>query len=91
MFVITSKEMKELEKRTIMDFDISEEILMERAGISVVQAIWHEYGELSNKSFVVVCGSGNNGGDGYVVARDPLYYTEAVRGLYVGLLLKEGV
>ncbi len=85
MFVITSKEMKELEKRTIMDFDISEEILMERAGISVVQAIWHEYGELSNKSFVVVCGSGNNGGDGYVVARDLLNYTEAVRVISVGL------
>ncbi len=84
MFVITSKEMKELEKRTITDFDISEEILMERAGISVVQAIWNEYGEFSNKSFVIICGSGNNGGDGYVVARDLLNYTEAVRVISVG-------
>ncbi|MGC9771240.1 NAD(P)H-hydrate epimerase [Fervidobacterium islandicum] len=83
MTVITSQEMRELEKRTINDFDINEEILMERAGISVVQAIWNEYGELSNKSFVVVCGSGNNGGDGYVVARDLLNYTEAVRVIAV--------
>ncbi|AFG35365.1 bifunctional ADP-dependent NAD(P)H-hydrate dehydratase/NAD(P)H-hydrate epimerase [Fervidobacterium pennivorans subsp. shakshaketiis] len=84
MFAITSKEMKELEKRTITDFDISEEILMERAGISVVQAIWNEYGELPSKSFVIVCGSGNNGGDGYVAARDLLNYTEAVRVISVG-------
>jgi len=57
---------------------------MERAGISVVQAIWNEYGELPSKSFVIVCGSGNNGGDGYVAARDLLNYTEAVRVISVG-------
>ncbi|WP_448377120.1 NAD(P)H-hydrate epimerase [Fervidobacterium sp.] len=79
MFVITSGEMKNLEKRATEDFSITEDILMERAGISVVQAMWSEFGDLSQKSFVVICGIGNNGGDGYVVARDVLNYTEAVK------------
>ncbi|MEJ5258440.1 MAG: bifunctional ADP-dependent NAD(P)H-hydrate dehydratase/NAD(P)H-hydrate epimerase [Fervidobacterium sp.] len=84
MIVLTSAQMKELEKKTIEDFEISEEILMERAGISVVQSIWNEYGDLTSKSFVVVCGTGNNGGDGYVIARDLLNYTEAVRVISLG-------
>ncbi|MGC8820127.1 MAG: NAD(P)H-hydrate dehydratase [Fervidobacterium sp.] len=79
MIVITSDEMRSVERSTIEKFDISEEILMERAGLSTVQAIWNEYGNLSDKNFLVICGTGNNGGDGYVVARDLLNYTEAVR------------
>jgi len=79
MFVITSTEMKKLENRTIEEFGISEDILMERAGISVVQAMWNEFDNISKKSFVIVCGTGNNGGDGYVIARDLLNYTEAVK------------
>ncbi|HCI28593.1 MAG TPA: NAD(P)H-hydrate dehydratase [Fervidobacterium sp.] len=79
MKVVSSKEMKEIEKVTIDEFGISEELLMERAGISVVQAIWHELGSLEDRNFLIICGSGNNGGDGYVTARDLLNYTEAVR------------
>lgn len=84
MVVVTSQEMRELEKCAIEKFEMTEEILMERAGISTVQAIWNEYGSLSEKNFVVICGPGNNGGDGYVIARDILNYTEAVRVITLG-------
>lgn len=79
MLVITSEEIKNVEKISMEEFLIPEELLMERAGISVVQAIWNEFGDFRGKNFVVICGPGNNGGDGYVIARDLLNYTEAVR------------
>lgn len=84
MLVLTSEEMKNLERLSVENFLMSEELLMERAGISVVQAIWNEFGKLDDKNFVVVCGTGNNGGDGYVIARDLLNYTEAVRVIALG-------
>lgn len=79
MKIVTSAEMKELERLSIQDFGLSEELLMERAGLSVLDALWRELGGLVGKNFLVVCGSGNNGGDGYVVARDLLNHTEAVK------------
>jgi len=44
---------------------------MERAGRGVVEAIFEEWPELKATSHraVVLCGPGNNGGDGFVVAR----------------------
>ncbi len=79
MIVLSRKEMLHFEKETIENFGISSEILMERAGLSIVQALWEEFGNLKNKSFTVVVGPGNNGGDGLVAARDLLNYTDAVR------------
>uniref|UniRef100_A0A7C5U3E8 Bifunctional NAD(P)H-hydrate repair enzyme n=1 Tax=Fervidobacterium nodosum TaxID=2424 RepID=A0A7C5U3E8_9BACT len=84
MLVITSEQMKRVEKLAIDSFLISEDLLMERAGISVVQSLWNEFGRLDDKNFVVICGTGNNGGDGYVIARDLLNYTEAVRVIATG-------
>ncbi len=79
MIVLNRKDIREFENETIENFGISSEILMERAGLSIVQALWEELGDLSKKSFTVVVGPGNNGGDGLVVARDLLNYTDAVR------------
>ncbi|ODN31129.1 bifunctional ADP-dependent NAD(P)H-hydrate dehydratase/NAD(P)H-hydrate epimerase [Fervidobacterium thailandense] len=79
MRIVTASEMRELEFTTCRDFLIDEEILMERAGISVVEAMWNELGDLKSKNFIIFCGPGNNGGDGYVVARDLLNTTEAVK------------
>lgn len=84
MLVINSQQMKEVEKLSINNFLMNEDLLMERAGISVVQALWNEFGRFDDKNFVVICGSGNNGGDGYVIARDLLNYTEAVRVIAAG-------
>lgn len=84
MLVITSEQMRKVENLSIENFLINEDLLMERAGISVVQALWNEFGRLDDKNFVIICGTGNNGGDGYVIARDLLNYTEAVRVIATG-------
>lgn len=44
-------------------------LLMERAGAGVVQFIYDRFKPLSRKGIAVLCGRGNNGGDGFVIAR----------------------
>ncbi len=50
-------------------FGFSAVTLMENAGRSTAFIIEREYGPMHGRKIVVCCGSGNNGGDGYVVAR----------------------
>lgn len=69
MRVLTRKQMQEIDKETIENLKIPSLILMENAGLAVVEVIHNNYLELARKGVVVICGSGNNGGDGMVVAR----------------------
>jgi len=82
--VVTAEEMRELDELTVRDFGLDSRILMERAGLSVVLAMEEELGDLSKKSFLVVCGSGNNGGDGLVVARNLLGVAKGVLVVSLG-------
>ncbi|MEN3043959.1 MAG: NAD(P)H-hydrate dehydratase [Candidatus Hydrothermales bacterium] len=67
MFVVTPSEMKEIDRRTIEEYGLDGRILMENAGRSVFEVILKKFPD-SNK-FTILCGKGNNGGDGFVVAR----------------------
>lgn len=67
--VVTSEEMREFDRRAIEDIGIPGLILMENAGRGIVEAIKVKYGCVFEKNFLIVCGKGNNGGDGFVVAR----------------------
>jgi hydroxyethylthiazole kinase-like uncharacterized protein yjeF len=63
----TTTQIRQLEKLSIETFGIAESELMERAGKAAFECLklyWPE----SNNIFVL-CGAGNNGGDGYVLAR----------------------
>jgi NAD(P)H-hydrate epimerase len=68
MKVATVEEMKELDRRAIEEFGVPDAFLMENAGEAVYYVIQRELGVAGNR-FTVVCGLGNNGGDGLVVAR----------------------
>ena len=60
---ISKNKMIELEKRTIDEYKIDSLILMENAGMGIYREI-NQY-----NSYTIICGKGNNGGDGLVIAR----------------------
>jgi NAD(P)H-hydrate epimerase len=68
MKIATVDEMRFMDRYAIEKLGIAEEILMENAGIAAVNVLQNKIG-ISDKKFVIFCGSGNNGGDGLVVAR----------------------
>lgn len=68
---LTADRMRAVEKAAIDSGRVTGLDLMERAGRGVVEAILETRPELTQGSHraIVLCGPGNNGGDGYVVAR----------------------
>ncbi len=69
--LLTAAQMRAIEQAAIASGEVTGLELMERAGKGVVEAIFEEWRELKATSHraVVLCGPGNNGGDGFVVAR----------------------
>ncbi len=69
--LLTAKQMRAIEMAAIASGEVTGLELMERAGCGVVEAIFEEWPQFRSapQSVVIFCGSGNNGGDGFVVAR----------------------
>lgn len=63
----TGAQVRELDRFAIDSFGVSGTVLMERAGAAAFQYLSHRWP--TARSIAVVCGTGNNGGDGYVIAR----------------------
>jgi ADP-dependent NAD(P)H-hydrate dehydratase / NAD(P)H-hydrate epimerase len=69
MWVVTAAQMQTLDRRTIQEAKVPGTTLMERAGTGVVRHLIQAWGNPKGKKVVILCGKGNNGGDGLVVAR----------------------
>ena len=69
MKVLTSRQMKEIDRKTIAEIGIPGIALMENAGIRIVEALKRRFPAPRAEHVVLVAGKGNNGGDGLVVAR----------------------
>jgi NAD(P)H-hydrate epimerase len=82
MRVLNAAQMREADRRTIEEIGIPSLVLMENAGRQVVSAMEAIHGDLAEHSVAVLCGRGNNGGDGFVVARTLLQ-----RGIDVSVFL----
>jgi hydroxyethylthiazole kinase-like uncharacterized protein yjeF len=67
--VFTASEMRALDARAIETLGIPGPRLMENAGRGAAALIAREWGPVRGKRILVLCGKGNNGGDGFVVAR----------------------
>lgn len=69
MKIVTTAEMRRIEQVAIEEYGIPSIVLMENAGVEVVRQMESIMGSLYNKKISIFAGTGNNGGDGYVVAR----------------------
>lgn len=69
MKVLTAAAMQELDRRTIADAGIPGTVLMENAGKGVADVVGHRFADQFPGPVLILCGRGNNGGDGLVIAR----------------------
>ncbi len=88
MKILTAAEMREVDRRTI-EAGIPGIVLMENAGHRVVEFLAERFAPLAEQRIVVLCGKGNNGGDGLVIARQ-LLTRFAPASLHVVLLADPG-
>ncbi len=68
--VLTNAQMRNADSYTINTLKISSEELMAQAGKAIAEEVERRAKELGAHKIVIVCGTGNNGGDGYVAARE---------------------
>lgn len=66
-YLVDSEQMKRCDKNTMEQFKMPSLVLMERAALAAVKEL--EDGSFDLHRVLVVCGSGNNGGDGFAIAR----------------------
>jgi hydroxyethylthiazole kinase-like uncharacterized protein yjeF len=69
MKALTAEEMREVDRLTTERYGVPSLTLMENAGTSVAEFMRRRFPNLARQRIVVLCGKGNNGGDGFVVAR----------------------
>jgi hydroxyethylthiazole kinase-like uncharacterized protein yjeF len=67
MKIVTASEMREIDRATSERFGVPSMTLMENAGTAVADFLISQHP--SAKRFGIICGKGNNGGDGFVTAR----------------------
>jgi hydroxyethylthiazole kinase-like uncharacterized protein yjeF len=69
MKVATAEQMQELDRKAIEGYKIPGIVLMENAGRGAAEVISSAFPDIQNKKIAIVAGKGNNGGDGFVIAR----------------------
>ena len=67
--ILTREQVRSIDKRAVDEYEMPSIILMENAGRSAADLIRADYDKLAVKRVVVFAGPGNNGGDGFVIAR----------------------
>jgi NAD(P)H-hydrate epimerase len=83
MTTLTREQVRELDRRAIEEFGVPGIVLMENAGRGATEVLMRLNPE--RKPVAIYCGKGNNGGDGYVIARHLDIHGWPVRIVRVGL------
>lgn len=81
--VLTAEEMREVDYDAVIKLRITEKQLMELAGKESCNILLEKFGSVAGKSVLVLCGKGNNGGDGIVLARHLLNHGAEVDLAYL--------
>lgn len=76
--------MRKMDMRTIDEFGIPSRVLMETAGVRSADWIIDNYPEEVSGRILLLCGRGNNGGDGYVIARHLFPHSQEITILSLG-------
>lgn len=82
-YVLSPDQMRSADVTAIKDFGIPGILLMENAARSAAEYIEDYFEGDTGLDILILCGSGNNGGDGFAVARH-LHETQNVRVLWIG-------
>lgn len=82
MNIVTSAQMRDLDRETIEETGIPGIVLMENAGIQLYNYLERTFEDLEEQKITIICGKGNNGGDGMVLARQL-----TMRGLFPEVIL----
>jgi len=69
MRLVTAQEMGAMDQKACKEYGIPSVVLMENAGLKVVDLISDQLDNMARRTIVIIAGKGNNGGDGFVVAR----------------------
>ncbi|MCL2266415.1 MAG: NAD(P)H-hydrate dehydratase [Treponema sp.] len=69
MKLVTAARMREIEKKAEKEYGIPSILLMENAAVKITEHCVRVLSEINNPRVLIACGSGNNGGDGFAVAR----------------------
>ncbi|MFH2058978.1 MAG: NAD(P)H-hydrate dehydratase [Pseudomonadota bacterium] len=69
MLLVTANQMQDMDKQTIESFGIPGMVLMENAGRGAVDFFLEKFNPGQDQKVAVIAGRGNNGGDGFVIAR----------------------
>ena len=82
MKIVDSRKMAEIDRKTIEEYSIPSNLLMENAGFRVWSAFLRDFGEYEKDSIMVfAAGKGNNGGDACVMARQA--YTDGFKQISI--------
>jgi NAD(P)H-hydrate epimerase len=84
MKIVDTKGIRELDRKAVEIYGISSEILMENASLSVVSFLLRKFSSIKNKKFLIFCGTGNNGGDGFAIARKIYSLQGDVKIIFLG-------
>lgn len=82
--LVTAKEMRAMDQQAIQKIGMQGLLLMENAGLGVVQVVEEQLRELKGNRVAIYCGKGNNGGDGMVAARHLFNKGIAVQVILIG-------
>jgi NAD(P)H-hydrate epimerase len=82
MKIVTAQQIRNIDRRATRDFGISGPVLMENAAAGVLAEMERFFDGLSGMRVAIICGKGNNGGDGLALAR-----RLSIRGIVVRIVL----